>query len=108
MAIALAALTASHHGGLACAQESKARIEVGVDARVELMSLIFRLAGNREYNQPNSASSYAREISAHFGRFADHPVVEYARALRRKRGVESPHALDNPAPGAPGTPSHLR
>ena len=29
------------------------RITVDVDPRVELMSIIFRLAGNAEYNQPD-------------------------------------------------------
>ena len=38
---------------------AKNRIEVRVDPRVELMSLIFRLAGSSEYNQPNSKSPYS-------------------------------------------------
>ncbi|MHC4320536.1 MAG: DUF4932 domain-containing protein, partial [Planctomycetota bacterium] len=63
------------------------RIEVVVDPRVELMSLIFRLAGNPEYNQPNSASPYADEIETHFGPFRNHEVVKTARRLRRQRGV---------------------
>ena len=37
-------------------------IEVRVDPRVELLSLVFRLAGNPEYNMDNSASPYADEI----------------------------------------------
>jgi hypothetical protein len=63
------------------------RIEVVVDPRVELMSLIFRLAGNPEYNQPNSASPYADEVEERFGPFRKHAAVTTARRLRRERGV---------------------
>jgi hypothetical protein len=63
------------------------RIEVVVDPRVELMSLIFRLAGNPEYNQPNSASPYADDVETHFGPFRTHEVVKTAQRLRRQRGV---------------------
>jgi hypothetical protein len=72
------AVTAAAHAG---------RMEVVVDPRVELMSLIFRLAGNPEYNMPNSASPYADEVDAHFGPFKEHAVVQTARRLRRERGV---------------------
>jgi hypothetical protein len=58
-----------------------------VDPRVELMSLIFRLAGNVEYNQPNAKSPYSDEVDAHFGKFRDHPVVVLARKLREQHGV---------------------
>ena len=51
------------------------------------MSLIFRLAGNPEYNQPNSASPYSDDVEAHFGPFRKHAVVATARRLRRERGV---------------------
>ena len=78
LAVALAAAGAQQRGG---------RIEVAVDPRVELMSIIFRLAGNREYNQPNSRSPYSRAVKEHFEEFAEHPVVRRAAALRRNRGV---------------------
>jgi hypothetical protein len=63
------------------------RIEVVVDPRVELMSLIFRLAGNPEYNASNSASPYADDVETHFGTFRTHEVVKTAQRLRRQRGV---------------------
>lgn len=77
-------------GGLLLGQEADAaknRIATRVDPRVELMSIIFRLAGNPEYNQPNSKSAYSDEVDAHFGKFRDHAVVQTARNLRRTRGV---------------------
>lgn len=63
------------------------RLEARVDPRVELMSLIFRLAGNPEYNQPLAKSPYSDEVDAHFGKYRDHAVVVLARELRGKTGV---------------------
>jgi hypothetical protein len=39
-----------------------------VDPRIELMSIIFRLAGNYEYDQ-GGVLPYVEDINAHFGRF---------------------------------------
>jgi hypothetical protein len=58
-----------------------------VNPSVELLSIVFRLAGNPEYNMPNSKSPYAEEVEKQFGRFRDHPVVQLARKLRRDHGV---------------------
>ena len=59
---------------------------VQVDARVELVSLIFRLADNPEYNRARVAS-YAADADKQFGKFRDHPAVQLARNLRSSRGV---------------------
>ncbi|HET6203182.1 MAG TPA: DUF4932 domain-containing protein [Planctomycetota bacterium] len=61
--------------------------EVRVDARIELVSIVFRLAGHSEFNQESSDSPYAREVKERFGRFAGHPAVERAADLRKERGV---------------------
>src|SRR5690606_4723013 len=52
----------------------------------ELLSIIFRLAGNPEYNQ-GRLESYLADVDAHFGRFREHVAVNTARTLRRPRGV---------------------
>lgn len=62
-------------------------IRAVVDPRVELMSIIFRLAGNPEYNMPNSQSVYADEVKKHFSKYRNHPVVLAAQRLRASRGV---------------------
>lgn len=62
------------------------RIMITVDPRVELMSVIFRLAGNPEYNQ-GKIPSYVRDVDEYFGSFHDHAVVKLARKLRATRGV---------------------
>jgi hypothetical protein len=61
-------------------------LEVGVDERVELMSIIFRLAGNPEYTQ-GRVPSYVQDIDRHFAAVREHPVVVLARELRSTRGV---------------------
>jgi hypothetical protein len=61
-------------------------VDVVVDPRVELMSIIFRLAGNPEYNQ-GRVPSYIKDVDEHFGKFRQHPAVEMAGNLRRTRGV---------------------
>lgn len=61
-------------------------LRIHVDARVELLSLIFRLAGNSEYNQAR-VKSYAEDAERRFGTFREHPVVALAAELRNTQGV---------------------
>ena len=68
------------------ATSSAPACRVSVDPRVELMSIIFRLAGNSEYRKGRVAS-YTKDVDEHFRPFADHAVVKLARKLRQKRGV---------------------
>ena len=56
-------------------------ISVEVDPRVELISVIFRLAGNPEFNH-GTLRPYVRAIENHFGDFDDHPAVKMAADLR--------------------------
>jgi hypothetical protein len=62
-------------------------LRVVVDPRAELLSLIFRLAGNREYNMPNVLESYAKDAEKQFGKFRGHTVVTLARELRESNSV---------------------
>jgi hypothetical protein len=57
-----------------------------VDERVELFSIVFRLAGNPEYNK-NTLPSYSADIDRYFAPYKDHPAIRMARALTRKNGV---------------------
>jgi hypothetical protein len=61
-------------------------LRVEVEPRVELLSLIFRLAGNPEYNRPR-VKAYADEAQAQFGGLRDHAVVQLAQELRSTSGV---------------------
>jgi len=59
---------------------------IGVDPRVELLSIIFRLSGAGEYNQ-GAVPGYIKAIDSHFAPFKDHEVVQIAKQLRSEDGV---------------------
>jgi hypothetical protein len=61
-------------------------LHVAVDPRVELMSIIFRLAGNPEYNQ-GKLTAYLQDIDQQFGPLRDHAAIKSAQRLREKYGV---------------------
>ena len=61
-------------------------ISVSVDPRVELVCIVFRLAGHFEYNQAR-VKRYAANVDAHFAPVRDHALVKRARELLRTRGI---------------------
>ncbi len=69
-------------------------IDVRVDPRVELVCIIFRLAGNQEYSR-GKLPNYVRDVDERFGPLAEHPVVQLARKLRNERslGFDAPMSL---------------
>jgi len=65
---------------------STPKLRVLVDPRIELVSLLFRLAGNQEYNQAR-VEAYTTDVEKQFGSFRNHPAVTLASELRNSRGV---------------------
>ncbi len=61
-------------------------LRIQVDPRVELLSILFRLAGNPEYGQ-GKVPSYTDDVERHFSPFRDHAAVKLARTLRQTHGV---------------------
>jgi hypothetical protein len=61
-------------------------VPVLVDPRVELMSILFRLAGNPEYTQ-GRIPAYNKDIDDYFGKYKNHPAVQAAVKMRAARGV---------------------
>lgn len=61
-----------------------ATIKVEVDPRVELIGIVFHLAGSPEYNN-GRIESYMREIESYFGGFDKHPVVRISAKLLKTR-----------------------
>ena len=57
-----------------------------VDERVELLSIVFRLAGNREYSM-SPLGNYTRDIDSYFAPYKNHPVVVLARKLAAQNGI---------------------
>lgn len=57
-----------------------------VDERAELFSIVFRLAGNPEYNM-NTLPAYSAAIDHYFAPYKNHPAVQMAHDLLNKQGV---------------------
>ena len=67
------------------AELSAERIEVAVDARVELFSVLERLAGRPEYGI--AATPYARAVDTWFAPYAGMPAVASFRQLRSSHSI---------------------
>lgn len=68
------------------AQSGFAAPQPRVDQRVELLSIVFRLAGNEEYNMEHF-KTYVADIRQHFDPFKQHAVVQFARKMAADRGI---------------------
>ena len=71
------------------------RITGGVDRRVELFAILFKLAGAGEFNQ-NNFKPYQADIERHFGPFRNHEAVTLARELHDQHGVAFASAMTIP------------
>jgi hypothetical protein len=65
---------------------SFSKIAPKVDTRVELLSIVFRLAGNYEYNT-NLAKGYVTSIHQHFDPYKTDALIEYAKKLREENHI---------------------
>jgi hypothetical protein len=57
-----------------------------IDERVELLSIVARMAGFQEYND-SSLMPYVKAIHQHFDRYQQHPVILLARQIRDSMGL---------------------
>ena len=62
------------------ARQDRTELKVTIDPRVELMSVIFHLAGNPEYNKCKS-KPYMRNLNEHFAGHRNHPAVKKTRRV---------------------------
>ncbi len=70
-----------------CFLPTKAQnIELCVNENVELMAILSKLAGFREYSM-DMAGQYTNDINSHFQEQKNHPAVLYMRELRQKHGI---------------------
>ncbi|WCO01069.1 DUF4932 domain-containing protein [Psychroserpens ponticola] len=60
--------------------------EPKVDKRVELLSIVFRLAGCHEYSQ-NLFPEYVESIENHFEKFKNHDLITYVKDELREDGI---------------------
>jgi len=70
------------------------RLHVAVDRRVEVLSVLFALAGNAEY-QHDVGTPYVKAVNETFLSFRDHPAVVKSKELHEKHhiGFDAPIAL---------------
>jgi hypothetical protein len=59
---------------------------VAVDHRVELLAIVFKLAGAPEYNQ-NRFAPYIADVQAYFSPHKQHAAIERVRAVRQSNGL---------------------
>ena len=71
-------------------------IEVSVDPRIELFSIIFRVAGNPEYRR-GILSAYVDDADRHFEPFRNYSAILLAQKLRSAHGIDydAPMSLAN-------------
>lgn len=68
------------------AQEKQLIETPKVDKRVELLSIVFRLAGNKEYNA-TYFKKYTNNVESHFEQYKNHEIVKFAGELREKKSI---------------------
>ena len=78
---------------------------VGTDPRVELLTVVFRLAGSDEYGQCR-LPAYAAAVDAWFAGVREHAAVAEAKRLRAAQGVGYDAVMSfavhvGPPPGLP-------
>lgn len=61
-------------------------VRVRFNRRVELISIIFYLAGNKEYAGCHDAA-YLKAVNEYFGGYRSHPAVEMAADLRERKHI---------------------
>ncbi len=68
------------------AMTGNAQIKVEVSETVELMSILSRTAGFREYSM-DMGGRYTKETEEWFSPFKNHPAIPYYQELRAKHGI---------------------
>ena len=68
------------------AQENNILDKPKVDERVELLSIIFRLASAEEYNS-KIFKLYTDKIEDHFEKYKDHELIQFAKVLNQENGI---------------------
>src|SRR5438445_3885467 len=79
---------------LQVAAQSK-ELRIGVDRRVELIAIIFKLAGSGEFS-PIHLPQYSADIDRFFGPQRNHEAVTLARGLRDRYGVAQSRVMAIP------------
>ena len=65
--------------------------QTGVDKRVELLSIVFRLAEKPEYSE-NFLKTYVGSIEQYFGKYKNHELIQFTKSIIDEYGI----AFDGP------------
>jgi hypothetical protein len=57
-----------------------------INQNVELLSIVFRLAGHPEYNS-TKYETYTKRVAEHFAHHQPHPLIGYTQQLRQTQGI---------------------
>src|SRR5688572_24433624 len=68
------------------AEAQNAAYAVSIDRRIELMAIVFRLAGANEFSS-RAVPQYAAAIDTFFAPFKEHAAVATARRLRAEQQI---------------------
>ena len=82
----IALLISLSPAGSLCGQSGGAGVTYSVDLRLELLSIVSRLAGYEEYSNDTN-KSYVEAIHRHFDPYRDHPMIRYAREIKKSNGI---------------------
>lgn len=57
-----------------------------VDSRIELLSIVFRLAGNKEYSS-NNFKLYADRIENYFSAYKNHGLIQFVKKISKENNI---------------------
>ena len=67
-------------------QEKQILEKPKVDERIEILSIVFRLAGAQEYNAKDFRL-YTDRIDKYFSEYKNHELIEFVKKIRKENGV---------------------
>jgi hypothetical protein len=67
-------------------QQSNILDKPKVDERVELLSIVFRLADAKEYNSKRF-KLYSDKIEKHFDKYKNHDLITFVKQIREENGI---------------------
>jgi len=71
---------------LSAQEKANLTLNPQIDERVELVSIVFRLAGSEEYNS-EQYKMYTNDIHQHFDPFKEHPLIAFTKKLIKENHV---------------------
>lgn len=75
-----------HAQSVASSKAKTPMVTAKVDRRIELTTIIARLAGYDEYLR-NDFVSYTSDVDRHFAEYKNHPAIGFARKVRENNGI---------------------